>query len=81
MDQSSLNIICQNLASRQDNTLKGFKKATSGAATEIYEHIDAVRMSGKAEAEKIGLFCHSLDLIIRASRPERNRLRLKDSEI
>ena len=54
LDQSSLNIISQNLESRQDNTLKGFREATSGSATEIYEHIDAVRMAGKAEAERLG---------------------------
>ncbi len=54
LDQSSLNIISQNLESRKDNTLKGFREATSASATEIFEHIDAVRVSGKAEAEKLG---------------------------
>ncbi|CAG2163728.1 unnamed protein product [Oppiella nova] len=61
LDQSSLNIISQNLESRQDNTLKGFREATSASATEIYEHIDAVRMSGKAEAEKLG---HSVTQLV-----------------
>jgi talin len=54
LDQSSLNIISQNLESRKDNTLKGFREATSASAAEIFEHIDAVRVSGKAEAEKLG---------------------------
>ena len=54
LDQASLNIISQNLEVRRDNTLKGFREATSASATEIFEQIEPVRNGGKEEAERLG---------------------------
>lgn len=54
LDQSSLDAINKTLRIRDDNNLKGFREAICASASEIEEHIDGVRISGKSQAEKLG---------------------------
>lgn len=54
LDQSSLDAINRTLRIRDDNNLKGFREAICASASEIEEHIDGVRISGKSQAEKLG---------------------------
>ncbi|XP_013778384.1 talin-2-like [Limulus polyphemus] len=61
LDQAALNIMSQNLAPRQDNTLKGFQEQMENSATEIMDKIDSVRTSSKGEAEKLG---HSVSQLV-----------------
>ncbi|XP_076336549.1 talin-1-like isoform X2 [Tachypleus tridentatus] len=66
LDQAALNIMSQNLAPRQDNTLKGFQEQMENSATEIMEKIDSVRTSSKGEAEKLG---HSVSQLVNYFNP------------
>lgn len=54
LDQSSLDAINKTLRTREDNNLKGFREAICASVSEIEEHIDAVRVAGKSQAEKLG---------------------------
>lgn len=54
LDQSSLDAINKVLRVRDDNNLKGFRESICASASEIEEHVDAVRVAGKSKAEKLG---------------------------
>lgn len=54
LDLASLDAIKKTLPVRNDNNLKGFREAICASLSEIKESIDPVRVSGKAQAEKIG---------------------------
>lgn len=54
LDQASLDSINRVLRGRDDQSSKGFRDDICASATEIGEHVNAVRLAGKSKAEKLG---------------------------
>ncbi|XP_076439084.1 talin-1-like isoform X2 [Babylonia areolata] len=54
LDQASLEAIRQNLAPRENNTLKGFQEQMINSAREILDRVEDIRQAAKQEPENLG---------------------------